>query len=76
MDAGRPTRDKVTGPAATRLGAGFGDPTAAYLNETDGKLYGVFAASEQAQVNDTWRNPGRYAGERTSAGHRCMYVVY
>jgi hypothetical protein len=75
MNAGRPTRDKVTGPAAKRLGAGFGDPTAAYLNETDGKLYGVFAASEQAQVNDTWRNPGRYAGERTSVGHRCSCVL-
>lgn len=74
MNAGRPTRDKVTGPADKRLGAGFGDPTAAYLNETDGKLYGVFAASEQAQVNDTWRNPGRYAAimyrTKTDADYR------
>jgi sucrose-6-phosphate hydrolase SacC (GH32 family) len=46
-------------PASVVAGASMGDPTAAWLNQTDGKLYGVFASSEQCS-NCTWRNPGKY----------------
>ena len=46
-------------PASVAAGASMGDPTAAWVNRTDGKLYGVFASSEQCS-NCTWRNPGKY----------------
>ena len=45
LHKGRPSRDML--PSSVVAGASMGDPTAAWHNETDGKLYGVFASSEQ-----------------------------
>jgi hypothetical protein len=53
----RPSRSML--PDGIVAGASMGDPTAAWYNSTDGKLYGVFASSEQCS-NCTWRNPGKY----------------
>ena len=46
-------------PKSIQAGSSLGDPTAAWVNHTDGKLYGVFASSEQCN-NCTWRDPGKY----------------
>ena len=57
MTRTRPGRWMV--PTSIQAGSSLGDPTAAWVNHTDGKLYGVFASSEQCS-NCTWRDPGKY----------------
>ena len=36
-------------PPTIEAGASLGDPTAAWVNATDGRLYGVFASSKQCR---------------------------
>ena len=57
MDPKRPARGML--PKSVVAGASMGDPTAAWLNASDGRMYGVFASSRQCS-NCTWRNPGQY----------------
>lgn len=57
MHPNRPRRAML--PKDVVAGASMGDPTAAWHNKTDGKLYGVFASSQQCS-NCTYKNPGKY----------------
>lgn len=66
MHPKRPTRGMV--PSSVEAGASMGDPTAAWLNDTDGKMYGVFASSKQCS-QCTYRDPGTAPESRPSLAH-------